>query len=88
MGKLNFHVHVKRIVFVCRRRLASQTNIETPWRFGRSVADTVVGLPQVPSEKRKRTLRKAENAAQAVITIRASDLAWLVQRFVFEVQIE
>ena len=39
--KLNFHVHVK-VVFVCRVGERPRQDIETPSRFGRSVADTVV----------------------------------------------
>ena len=39
--KLNFHVHVKDNV-QCRVGERPRQDIETPSRFGRSVADTVV----------------------------------------------
>ena len=66
-----------RIVFVCRVGERPRQDIETPSRFGRSVADTVAEelAASWHLKKRKRTLRKAENAA-GCITICASDLAW------------
>ena len=57
-----------RIVFVCRVGERPRQDIETPSRFGRSVADTVVearACRELHLKKRQRrpTLREVENAA-------------------------
>ena len=77
-----------RIVFVCRVGERPRQDIETPSRFGRSVADTVVEeLAASGIWKKKKNERFGKRRTQPVITNCASDLAWLLQRFVFKVRI-
>ena len=76
-----------RIVFVCRVCERPRQDIETPSRFGRSVADTVVEELAASCIWKKENERFGKRRTQPVSTICASDLAWLLQRFVFKVRI-
>ena len=72
-------------MFVCRVGERPRQDIETQSRFGHSVANTIwKSLPRIPCEKRKETPRK--RGTKPVFTICDSDLAWLLQCFVFKVR--
>ena len=78
-----------RIVFVCRVGERPGQDIETPSRFGGSVADvdTVVEELAASCIWEKENERFGKRRTQPVITICASDLDWLLQRFVLKVRI-
>ena len=76
-----------RIVFVCRVGERPGQDIETPSSFGGSVADTVVEELAASCIWEKENERYGKRRTQPVITICASDLDWLLQRFVLKVRI-
>ena len=68
---------------MCQVGERPRQDIGTPSRFGRSVADTVVEELAASCISKKESERFGKRRTQPVITVCASDLAWLLQRFVF-----
>ena len=72
---------------MCRVGERPGQDIETPSRFGGSVADTVVEELAASCIREKENERFGKRRTQPVITICASDLDWLLHRFLLKVRI-